>query len=110
MHPEDEEAVERPLSETTLCVRYTGTSNWRYLTRSDLAGTPSTGDETGDQLAWSPQSEVDFGFWLEYAGSRERALEVLRQHAHEFELVGPGAEEFAADVEDEEFSIGGSVE
>lgn len=98
----DEEA-QQPLSATVLCVRYTGTSNIRVLSRKDLLGdTNAPLDEaTNDQLVWTPGSEIAYSFWLAYAGSEERAQEVLSKHAHEFELVGPagvqaieGEEEF----------------
>lgn len=98
---------DRPLSETVLCVRYTGNSDYRILNRASLSGGL---DHPGhaDELIWTPGFEVPWSLWLEYAGSEERAREVFSKNAHEFELVGPGAE----DIEDlgvEEFSIGESV-
>lgn len=98
----------RPLSATVLCVRYKGSADTRALTRRDLSGNIAAPDSA--PLQWIPGSEVEWAFWLEYAGSRERALEVLAAMEHEFELVGPGADDFASALEVEEFSIGGVVE
>lgn len=95
------------LSDTVLCVRYNGKSDWRTLTRRDLSGDP--GESTTDTLNWTPDSEMDWALWLGYAGSRERAMEVLQAHSHEFELVGPGANELSSEFEEEEFEIGGLV-
>lgn len=93
--------------EEVLAVKYFGRSDQRILTRHDLSGernTPNWG------IVWTPDSKVSFDFFMELAGTRERASEVLRAHAHEFKLVGPGAEEFWEDLEgSEEFSVGGQV-
>lgn len=97
------EELEGPLSETVLCVRYKGTSNARVLNRSDLSGLPEDDDS---ELKWEPGAEIAWEHWVDMAGSEDRAREVLARHAHEFELVGPGAEALA----EEEFNIGGVVE
>lgn len=94
----DEEAP-RPLSETQLCVRYRGNSNFRILTLSDLRGEEVTDD--AEELVWTPGSEIAWATWLDYAGSDDRAHEVLKANADDFDLVGPGAHE----IEVEEFSI-----
>lgn len=89
------------LSETTLAVVYNGTADKRILTRRDLSGDPEA--TTMDILAWVPGSEIDFASWREFAGSDERALEMLQKQQHEFALLGPGAADFAASLEEEEF-------
>lgn len=103
---EDEEQL--PLSATEVCVRYTGTSNYRLMSRFDLSG--DLGDNATEQMEWTPGSEVLWATWLDFAGSEERALEVFRRHNHEFEIVGPGAGDIL-DTEDgeEDFAIGGLV-
>jgi hypothetical protein len=106
----DLEPEDRPLSETVLCVRYNGSSNYRILNTADLSGNQDNGP--GEDLVWTPGFEVPWSLWLSRAGSTERALEVLGAHSHEFELVGPGADEVrgaAAEAGAEEFAIGGSV-
>lgn len=107
---EDELDPERVpmLSETTLCVVYKGTADTRVLSRRDLSG--NVEDSANDVLVWKPGAEIDFLSWLDYAGSEERALEVLQKHSHEFELIGPNAADWAESLEVEEFSIGGVVE
>ena len=94
----DEQEMPEPLSDTTLCVRYNGTSHVRIVTGVDLSGSPD-GDMA--QLVWSPGSDIAWEHWLRLAGSEDRAREVLQKHSDEFSMVGPGAEEF----EDEEFSF-----
>lgn len=91
--------------EEVLRVRYNGRSDQRILTQD--VTTPAWG------VIWTPDSEVPYDFFQQLAGSRERASEILRAHRHEFELVGPGAEEFWSQEnggEVEEFSVGGLVE
>jgi len=105
----DLEPEDRPLSETVLCVRYTEGSDYRILSERDLSGDPDKSAE--DQLVWAGRNaELPWEDWEAFAGSRERALEVLKAHAHEFVLVGPGAEEVLdAEAGVEEFAVGGSV-
>ena len=97
------EEAEAKLSDTVLCVRYKGTANQRSLSADDISGVGSTAPEF---LVWTPESEVPWEDWLRLAGSEERARQALKDMAHDFELVGPGAEADAA----EEFEVGGSVE
>lgn len=108
--PTDGETTATRLSDTELCVRYNGSSNYRILNASDLSGDRSDGP--GEDVTWTPGSEVPWSLWLERAGSEERAVEVFRLHNYEFELVGPGAEEVlnSEDGGEEEFAIGGSAE
>jgi hypothetical protein len=96
---EGEEPQPQPLR-----VRYTGTANHRILSRQDLSG--QSGEEPST-LQWSPGAEISWERWVELAGSDERARMVLGQHAHEFELVGDGADEFELGVV--EYSVGGVV-
>ena len=98
-----EEAVAK-LSDTVLCVRYKGTANQRSLSGDDISGVG--GSAAPEYLVWTPDSEVPWEDWLRLAGSEERARRALKDMAHDFELVGPGAEADAA----EEFEVGGSVE
>lgn len=106
----DEDIVaEEPLSATELCVRYTGTSHFRSFSRKDFG----TEGDPNDQLVWTPGSEHPYELFLSYAGSHQRAAEVLEKCEHEFKLVGPGSENFyaALGIEgEEEFSIEGMVE
>ena len=91
-----------------LRVRYRERSDFRILSARDLSGDPALSDEPA--LTWAGNgAEVPWDEWERYAGSRERALSVLRAHAHEFELVGPGADELEPQA-DEEFAIGGTVD
>jgi len=109
--PEDpSEAVTEEVEEPeTLRVRYKGTADRRVLTRGDLSGVP--GDESGDSLNWTPGSDIDWETVVEFAaGDEERARTVLRSQQHEFELVGPGSEEFWIVDDEEEFNIGGPEE
>lgn len=81
-----------------LRVRYTGTSNVRIL--------------ADDMPAWNGAgAEVPWESWVETYGDEASARAVLRQHLHEFEMAGPGADEFW--VEDSElpaeFDLGGVV-
>lgn len=102
------EENQRPLVETTLCVRYKGTSNSRVLTQGDLSG---EGAGAGDiSLVYGPGEDIAWEDWVDLAGSEDRARSVLNQHLHEFEVVGPGADVFNAVEGEEEFSIGGVVE
>lgn len=98
----DDQPVEPevPLSETELCVKYTGDSHFRILSVSDLRGEKT--DEDG-ALVWTPGQETPLSLFVMFAGSDERAREVLRKHSHEFSIVGPGAEDY--DLSEEEFSI-----
>lgn len=100
----DDQPVEPevPLSETQLCVKYTGDSHFRILSVSDLRGEKT--DEDG-ALVWTPGQETPYELFLMFAGSHERAVEVLSKHSHEFSIVGPGAEDYYASLEVEEFSI-----
>lgn len=106
---ESDEAV-RPLSETALCVRYKEFSNFRILSERDLSGNPEASEEA--TLSWAGHgAEVSWEDWETFCGGAERANEMLRNSAHEFELVGPGAEDFlGAEDGEEEFAIGGSAE
>lgn len=97
----------KPLSATVLCVRYKGSADLRTLTRADLSGDRTS---TNEGISWKPNGEIAWEHWLDLAGSRERAIEILTQLSHEFELVGPGADELASSFELEEFSIGESAE
>jgi hypothetical protein len=108
---EPEETVDdTPLSETVLCVRFTGHEDFRIMRRSDLSQ-DFAADNASDELRWTPNSELPYSEWLDYAGTEERALEVLKQNAHEFQLVGPGAEDVLGGADgEEEFEIGGPVE
>lgn len=100
----------RPLSETVLCVRYKEFSNFRVLSERDLSGEPNASET--DTLTWAGHgAEVSWEDWETFCGSPERAREMLRNSAYEFELVGPGAEDvFGAEDGEEDFAIGGSVE
>lgn len=102
----DLEAGEDPAE--ALRVRYTGTSNERKITRSEMSGQAATDTASA---SWTPGSDVAWSWFLELAGSEERAREVLRLHSHEFVIVGPGSEEFWLESGggEEEFSIGGVV-
>lgn len=97
---DEEVQEERPLSETELCVKYTDTANMRLMNRWALSGVLE--GDPGEDLVWTPGSEVPYSKWLDYAGSEERAQEVLSQHSHEFVLVGPGADDIEGP---EEFSF-----
>lgn len=97
-----EEEVELPLHETTLCVRYTGTSDVRRLSHQDLLGPHADTPGRDAGLEWTSGSDVPYALWEMFAGSRERAMEVLQKHAYEFQLVGPGAEDIEGE---EEFSF-----
>lgn len=92
---EDSEPVEVPR------VKYTGSANVRMLTRQDLSG-----EVGGDDVAmlWAPGTSQPWAWFCEMAGSEERAREVIRMQAHEFELLGVEPEPAA-----EEFSVGGAV-
>lgn len=108
--PDNMAATDAPPAEDgdTLRVRYSGFANVRTFTRQDLSGTASN---DAVSLTFAPGSEVPYEWWLEMAGSDDRAKEVLRAHAHEFSVVGPGADEFWAEDDggEEEFSIEGPV-
>jgi hypothetical protein len=97
---ETEDMVE---PEEVARVRYVGSSNQRILTRADLSGVASA-DLV--ELGWSHGSEVPWAWWVELAGSEERARDVLRMQAHEFQLFGMELPEPEAK---EEFTIGGAV-
>lgn len=107
----DLEPEDRPLSETVLCVRYNETAHYRVISQRDLSGDPN--GSTEDELVWPGQnSELPWDDWEAFAGTRERALEVLKAHRHEFSLVGPGADELQGELDgagEEEFAIGGVV-
>ena len=103
----DTEAIDmRPLLDDgdPLRVRYTGSANERTISRSDLSGEGQGGWQI---LLWTPGAEIDYKYWLEMAGSEDRARAVLKAHKHEFDLVGAGADEFWASDEAEEFSVEG---
>lgn len=100
----------RLLSETVLCVRYKEFSNFRILSERDLSGNPEASEEA--TLTWAGHgAEVSWEDWELFCGGAERANEMIRKSAHEFELVGPGAEDFLGEEGggEEEFAIGGSV-
>lgn len=97
-----------PLSATVLCVRYKGSADVRTLTRADLSGDRTASNE--EAISWTPKSEVEWERWLDLSGGRARAIEILTLHSAEFEIVGPGADEFAASFELEEFSFEESAE
>lgn len=101
---DEEIQPEELLSATTLCVKYTGDSHQRIISLRDLRGEAT---EEDGALVWTPGQETPYELFLMFAGSQERAIEVLTKHEHEFKLVGPGAENFFAEVE--EFEIGGEV-
>ena len=100
--PATESKEETKLSDTELCVRYKGTADTRTLSHQDLAG-EVTLEETEPDLEWTPGSEVAYAKWEWLAGNDERARQVLKNQAYEFELVGPGAEDF--EVGEEEFTF-----
>lgn len=103
----DEEITEIEPELTELSVRYTGTSDARTMTQQDLSGAGGTihEDHVLPDLNWTRGSVVPFSTWEEMAGSPERAREILSAHIHEFELVGPGAEDFDWDGEEEEEDV-----
>jgi hypothetical protein len=102
------EPADERLSDTVLCVRYNGDANSRTISARELSGSQEASEN--DLLIWTPGAEIEWEKWEAMAGSRERALAVLTQQAHEFSLVGPGAEELQASNEVVEFEVGGSVE
>lgn len=85
---EESTDVEVPIEDTELCVRYIGTDDLRTI----------------GVCEWTPGSVVPYSDFEAMAGLPEQARQILQQHAHEFELVGPGAEDFEGE---EEFSFGG---
>lgn len=97
---EIDEGVEPELTE--LSVRYTGDSDKRVMSQQDLSGVGGDihEDHQLEDAEWVKGSTVPMSVWEEMAGSPERAREVLNNHSHEFELVGPGAEDWGK--EDEE--------
>lgn len=99
--PDELDRVEE--TEDVLRVRYNGTANQRIMSGRDISG---TGDHSRT-LVWTPGSEIDYKWFLELAGSEEQARAVLKAHSHEFELVGPGAEDI--DIVADEFDVGGVV-
>ena len=103
----EEGELPRALSETTLCVRYKGSADSRILRGKDISGDP-WGDEVS-QMVWGPGDELPYAEWERLAGTPERAMEALTNQQHEFDLVGPGAADYAAQFEVEEFVIGGPV-
>lgn len=90
-----------------LRVRYNGRHNERIMTRADVSGLPAMDSAS---VSWSPGSEVAWSWFLELAGSEERAKAVLLQNSHELEVVGPGSDTFWNGQDgEEEFSVGGAV-
>lgn len=102
----EENEAQEP-SKIAPMVVYTGRSNERILSRRDISGQP--GDSTLDVMKWAPGAGISWEHFVDWAGSPERAHEVLRLHRHEFELVGDLDPELASATEDEEFDVGGSV-
>lgn len=89
-------------------IRYTGRSDQRALSRNGLIG---NNNEPDWGIYWTPGSEVPFAAFLCLAGSMQVCKDVLRAHKHEFEVVGPGAEDlWSEEGEEEEFSVGGQVQ
>lgn len=90
--------------EQVLSVRYKGTANQRILMQSDLSGLTTTSPQWGVVL--TPGAELPFELWEQMAASPERARSVLSLHSHEFELVGPGADEYWTENDGEvEFDV-----
>lgn len=85
---------------TELSLRYTGTSDSRVMTQKDLSGVAA--EEPLPDLVWHRGGVVPFSTWEKMAGSPARAREVLMNQAHEFELVGPGVEDFEWEEDAEE--------
>lgn len=99
----DELTPEEDGELTELCIQYTGKSDSRIMRQQDLSGVGGEihPDHVLEDLVWEPGSVVPYADWEEMAGSPERSREMLQIHGHEFELVGPGAEDFEWEVAEE---------